>query len=124
MALLAAHGAAIAAVDLPRARQLIGEGRDREAYELLQHQQADAGGDAAFQRLLGEAALRTRCADAAKAAFERALALQPGSVAAHLGLGRAYLALRDPARAKIEFETVLRLDDLPPDLESQAELYA
>ena len=27
-------------------------------------------------------------------------------------------------RAKIEFETVLRFDDLPPDLQSQAEIYA
>ena len=56
--------------------------------------------------------------------FERSLAAQPDSVEAHLGLGRAYLALGDYARAKIEFETVLRFDDLPPDLESQAEIYA
>jgi tetratricopeptide (TPR) repeat protein len=113
-----------AAPDLPQARQLLAEGRYAQAYELLQPQLASGHDDAAFQLLMGEAALRTSRAQEAQAAFERALALQPGSVDAHLGLGRAYLALGDYARAKIEFETVLRFDDLPPDLESQAEIYA
>jgi len=56
--------------------------------------------------------------------FERSLAASPNAVDAHLGLGRAYLALGDYARAKIEFETVLRFDDLPTDLHQQAEIYA
>ena len=71
---------------------------------------------------------RRRCARSApsrpRRLFERSLALQPDSVEAHLGLGRAYLALGDYASAKIEFETVLRFDDLPPDLQQQAEIYA
>jgi tetratricopeptide (TPR) repeat protein len=113
-----------AAADLPQARQLLAEGRYAQAYELLQPQQASGRDDAAFQLLLGEAALRTARPQEAQAAFERALALRPDSVEAHLGLGRAYLAMGDYARAKIEFETVLRFDDLPPDLESQAEIYA
>jgi tetratricopeptide (TPR) repeat protein len=110
--------------DLARARQLLGEGSYQLAYEHLQPLQPTSGADAEFNRLLGEAALRTGRAEEAKALFESALELHPASVAAHLGLGRAYLALGDPARAKIEFETVLRFDDLPPDLQSQAEIYA
>lgn len=110
--------------DLAHARQLLGEGRYQQAYELLQPRKTTAGDDADFNLLLAEAALRTERAEEAKVAFERALALQPGSVGAHLGLGRAYLALGEYARAKIEFETVLRFDDLPADLESQAEIYA
>jgi len=125
VALLAFQGAVMAAAaDLSRARQLVGEGRYQDAYELLLPFEATAKDDAAFNLLLGEAALRTQRAEQAKTIFERNLALQPDSVEAHLGLGRAYLALGDYGRAKIEFETVLRFDDLPPDLESQVEIYA
>ena len=113
-----------AVADLAPARQLLAEGRDAQAYELLQPHKAAGQDDAAFQLLLGEAALRTARTQEALVAFERALALQPDSVDGHLGLGRAYLARGDYARAKIEFETVLRFDDLPADLESQVEIYA
>lgn len=47
----------------------------------------------------------------------------PDTVAAHLELGRAYFALGQYAEAKIEFETVLRFDNLPQDLLSQVEIY-
>ncbi len=125
MALLTVQGAALAvAVDLSRARQLIGEGRYQDAYELLLPFEPQARNDAAFNLLLGEAALRTQRAEQAKALFERSLAGQPDLVEAHLGLGRAYLALGDYARAKIEFETVFRFDGLPADLQEQAEIYA
>jgi tetratricopeptide (TPR) repeat protein len=110
--------------DLVRAKELASQGRHQDVYALLQPFEAGARADLAFSLLLAEAALRTNRADEARALFDAALALQADSVAARLGLGRAYLALGDPARAKIEFETVLRFDDLPPDLESQAEIYA
>ena len=123
--LLAAQASVLAAtVDLTRGRQLITDGRYQDAYELLQPFEADHKSDAAFNLLLGEAALRTQRAEQAKASFARSLALQPDSIEAHLGLGRAYLALGDYASAKIEFETVIRFDDLPPDLQLQAEIYA
>ena len=48
----------------------------------------------------------------------------PSNTETHLGLGRAYLALGDYAAARIEFETVLRFDDLPTDLHQQVEIYA
>lgn len=51
------------------------------------------------------------------------VAKRPDSPAAHLALGRAYFALGQYAEAKIEFETVLRFDNLPPDVLSQAEIY-
>jgi hypothetical protein len=59
----------------------------------------------------------------AKQAFEAALAADPSSVEAHLGLARAYYALGEYARAVNEFEAVLRYDNLPRDLQSQAETY-
>ena len=113
--LLAAQASVLAAtVDLTRGRQLITDGRYQDAYELLMPFEADNKSDATFNVLLGEAALRTQRAAQAKALFERSLALQPDSIEAHLGLGRAYLALGDYARAKIEFETVMRFDDQRP----------
>jgi len=41
-----------------------------------------------------------------------------------LDLARDYMAQGNYARAKIECEKVLRIDDLPPDLHQQVELYA
>jgi tetratricopeptide (TPR) repeat protein len=122
---LCAAGAALAAdADLPRARQLVGEGNYQAAYDLLKPFEATSTADAEFNVLMGQAALRTNRAEAAVTYFERSLVASPDKVDAHLGLGRAYLALGDYARAKIEFETVLRFDDLPPDLHQQVEIYA
>ncbi len=125
VAMLTAAGLASAAdPDLARARQLAAEGKPQAAYELLAPFAATAGGDAAFNLLLGEVALATKRAEEARRAFEATLAAEPGSVAAHLGLGRSLVALGDYAGAKIEFETVLRFDDLPPGLGQQLEIYA
>ena len=110
--------------DLARAEQLVRDGKYQDAYELLMPFESVSKGDAPFNTLLGEAALRTQRADRAVELFQRSLAASPDSVQAHLGLGRAYLALGDYASAKIEFETVLRFDDLPADLHQQAEIYA
>ena len=59
----------------------------------------------------------------AKALYEQALEADPSSVGAHLGLGRAYYALGEYSRARIEFETVLQYDNLPNDLHGQTEVY-
>jgi hypothetical protein len=80
-----------------------------------------AEADAALAR--GNELLAAGQAAEAKQAFEAALAEDPSSVEAHLGLARAYYALGEYSRAVLEFETVLRFDDLPRDVQSQAEAY-
>jgi tetratricopeptide (TPR) repeat protein len=110
-------------IDLASASKLVREGRYAEAYELLApvaEQNADA---AAFNLLLGESALRTNRADTALMYFRRSLDAAPDSIDAHLGLARAYLALGNYASAKIEFESVLHFEDLPPDLHQQVKIY-
>ena len=71
-----------------------------------------------------EAALESGQAEQARGLFQRLLEAQPDLLEAHLGLGRAYLALGEPSRALLELEHVLHLDNLPPDLQGQAEAYA
>jgi len=109
--------------DLGRAEMLVEEGKYQEAYDLLAPFRDAREGDARFNYLLGRAALGTKRLEDALALLERSLAQRPNDVAAHLALGRAYYALGRYAEAKIEFETVLRFDGLPPDLESQVEIY-
>ena len=119
-----AHPALAADVDVVRAERLVQEGKYQEAYDLLAPFEESARADAAFDALIGQAALRTSRPHEAQKFFERSLAASPSAPEAHLGLGRAYLALSDYASAKIEFETVLRFDDLPANLHQQAEIYA
>ncbi|HET9042835.1 MAG TPA: tetratricopeptide repeat protein [Burkholderiales bacterium] len=117
-------GIAVAAdPDLARAEQLVRDAKYQEAYDLLAPFEDARKGDAEFNYLLGRAALGTKRPEKALALFERSLAQRPNDAAAHLALGRAYFALGRYAEAKIEFETVLRVDDLPPDLLTQVEIY-
>ena len=119
-----ATGAAADDTDVTRAESLINKGAYAQAYDLLAPLAGARGGDARFDYLLGRAALGTNRPEEAKRLLERSLAKDPDFSAAHLALGRAYFALGMYAEAKIEFETVLRLDNLPPDLESQVAIYA
>jgi tetratricopeptide (TPR) repeat protein len=59
----------------------------------------------------------------ARAAFIEALEDDSSSVEAHLGLARAYYGLGEYSRAVLEFEKVLRFDNLPRDLLEQAAIY-
>jgi tetratricopeptide (TPR) repeat protein len=129
IAALAIDGVTTATADsldteLSRAQQLVRDSNYEEAYQLLLPLEARAQDDAAFNALLGESALRTNRADQAVTWFRRSLKADPDLVDAHLGLARAYLAMGNYASAKIEFETVLRIDDLPNDLHQQTEIYA
>ena len=82
---------------------------------------AVAAADDAVNR--GRELLAAGQAEEAQGAFREALEADPSSVEAHLGLARTYYALGEYARAVLEFEAVLRFDDLPPDVQSQAEAY-
>ena len=75
--------------------------------------------------LLGATAAFAADPDPARARelVQAAQAQPPSTVAAHLELGRAYYVLGQYAEAKIEFETVLRFDNLPQGLLSQVEIY-
>jgi tetratricopeptide (TPR) repeat protein len=85
-------------------------------------QDAAAAADAAALQRARELLAAGQAAEA-KRAFEQVMVADPGSVEAHLGLARAYYALGEYARAVIEFEAVLRYDNLPPDLLEQAATY-
>jgi len=112
------------APDLALGERLVAEKRYQEAYDLLEPLAGAMEGSAAFNYLAGRAALGVRQPERARALLARSLAIEPDSVFAHLALGRAYFELRMFAEAKLAFETVLRFDNLPPDLESQARIYA
>lgn len=109
--------------DTARAAQLVEQGKYQEAYDLLTPLQGTRSADYNFNYLIGRAALGSGQADKAKTFFERSIESKKGWIAPHLGLGRAYFALGDYSQAKIAFETVLRFDNLPPDLLTQVEIY-
>ena len=79
--------------------------------------------DAKQPATIGKELLQAGDYTAARAAFEEALEADPSSVAAHLGLARAYYGLGEYSRAVLEFESVLRFGDLPPDMLEQAATY-
>jgi len=110
--------------DLGQAEQLVQDGQYQAAYDLLAPLEAEHPEDARFYELLGQAALNTDHADSAVRFFHRSLELSPDSINAHLGLARAYMAMGNYTAAKIQFETVLRIDHLPADLHQQVEIYA
>jgi tetratricopeptide (TPR) repeat protein len=70
------------------------------------------------------ALLQAGKAEEAAEIYRQILEADPDIREAHIGLGRAYLALGEYALAKIAFETVLFFDDLPRDVHEQVEIYA
>ena len=106
-----------------RAEALVRAGRYAEAYQLLEPLEDKLAGDVKYDYLLGRSALETGRPSQASFIYERILAVEPNFVGVRLEMGRAYLALGDYARAKLEFETVLRFAELPPDLREQARIY-
>ncbi|HEY5764065.1 MAG TPA: porin family protein [Rhodocyclaceae bacterium] len=118
--------AALAAIDtaiLERAETLIQSGKADEAYLLLEPHELGNAGDLVFDYLFATAALESGRPSRATFIYERILAVEPGYVGVRADMGRAYYALGDYARAKIEFETVLAVQNLPPDLRSTVEQY-
>jgi tetratricopeptide (TPR) repeat protein len=102
---------------------LVRAGRYADAYQLLEPHEDRLAGDIKFDYLLARSALETGRPSKASFIYERILAAEPNYVGVRLEMGRAYLALGDYARAKLEFETVMRFENLPPGLREQAQIY-
>lgn len=102
---------------------LVRAGRYADAYKLLEPLEDRLAGNLKFDYLLARSALEIGQPSKASFIYERILALEPNYVGVRLEMGRAYLALGDYARAKLEFETVLRFQNLPTDLRQQAQVY-
>jgi outer membrane protein len=115
--------AAMAQDVVAQGESLVRAGRYAEAFALLEPHEDKLAGDLKFDYLLARSALETGKPSRASFIYERILAIEPNYVGVRLEMGRAYLALGDYARAKLEFETVLRFDNLPPGLREQAEIY-
>jgi tetratricopeptide (TPR) repeat protein len=119
-------GSSLAQTDgeiIARAAALMKEKRYAEAYKLLDPLEDRLAGDLTYDHLLAQAALESGDPSRASFVYERILAVDADQIRVRLEMGRAYLALKDYARAKLEFETVLRFSNLPPDLREQAVIY-
>lgn len=109
---------------LEKADALLKAGSAEEAYQLLEPLELQGAGDPVYDSLLGTAALESKRPSKATFVYERILAVTPEYVGIRADMGRAYFALGDFGRAKIEFETVLTFQNLPQDLRSTVEQYA
>jgi outer membrane protein len=113
----------VRADEVADAEALVRAGKFQEAYKLLEPLEESKAGDLKFDYLLARSALETGNPSKASFIYERILAIEPNFVGVRVEMGRAYLALGDYARAKLEFETVIRIPNLPPDIRQQAEAY-
>lgn len=108
---------------LEKADALIKGGQAEQAYQLLEPLEVQGAGDLVYDYLLGTAALESNRPSKATFIYERILAVAPNYVGVRADMGRAYFALGDFGRAKVEFETVLTFQNLPQDLRSTVEQY-
>jgi tetratricopeptide (TPR) repeat protein len=116
-------GAATDEETVAQGEVLVKAGRYADAYQLLEPLEDRLAGDTKYDYLLARSALETGRPSKASFIYERILAVEPNYVGVRLEMGRAYLALGDYARAKLEFEAVLRFENLPPGLRDQAQVY-
>lgn len=124
---MATHLASVAQVDqslLEKAEALLKANQYEEAYALLEPWEVAGAGDQVYDYLLGTAALESNRPSKASFVYERILAVTPAYIGIRADMGRAYLALGDYGRARIEFESVLAVPNLPSDLRSSVERYA
>ena len=118
---------AFAAVDqalLEQAEALLKDGKAEAAYQLLEPQEQVGAGDLVYDNLLANAALESGRPSKATFVYERILAVEPNYVGVRADMGRAYFALGDYGRAKVEFESVLAVQNLPLDLRATVEQYS
>jgi len=98
---------------LSDATSLMNAGKPADAYALLLPNEFERAGEVRFDYLLGIAALDSGKPDKATLALERVLAVDPNYAGARLDMARAYYQLGDLARAKNEFNLVMKQD--PPE---------
>lgn len=103
-------------------RALLGAGRGKAAYALLEPQESSRAGEVDYDYLLGLAALDVGQNTRAVFALERVLALDPEHVRARAAIARAYLALGEAETARREFETVQR-QGAPADISLSLDRY-
>ena len=108
---------------LIKADALIKEGKPADAFALLEPLEAKLAGNATYDYLLATAALNAGNPSRATFIYERILAINPEFIGVRADMGRAYYQMGDLARAKLEFESILALSNLPPDLRSAVETY-
>lgn len=108
--------------DLARAKNLILQGKGAEAWALLEPFEFQLAGDPDYDYLLGVAAIEAGHPARATLALERVLAVNPNHAAARLDMGRAYFALGDYDRARVELQDLLAHDP-PPAARDTIERY-
>lgn len=108
---------------LENAENLLKAGKADDAYQMLEGIEVQGAGDLVYDYLLGTAALQSNRPSKATFVYERILAVAPSYIGVRADMGRAYFALGDYGRAKVEFETVLAFQNLPLDLKASVEQY-
>jgi tetratricopeptide (TPR) repeat protein len=108
---------------LVKADAMIKEGKAADAFALLEPLEAKLAGNATYDYLLATAALQAGNPSRATFIYERILAINPEFIGVRADMGRAYYQMGDLARAKLEFESILQISNLPPDLRSTVETY-
>jgi len=121
--LIAAYAASTWADALTdRAKRLLEQKKNQEAYELLLPQEGARAGDPEFDYLLGIAAIEVGENERAVFALERVLAVQPNNSLARAEIARAYYAMGERETAKKEFETV-RQQQIPEGAKETIDRY-
>jgi predicted Zn-dependent protease len=96
--------------ELAEAKQLLLAGESVRAASILRHLVRRSPGNIPFLTQLGAAELAAGDADAALAAYRRAVSLNPQLDFLHLNLGRAYLELGRAEEARRELEVTLEIN--------------
>jgi hypothetical protein len=94
-------------------RELMTEGRYKEAYELAKTLRSEHEGEPEFDLIFANAALESGHSSEGVLALERVVSLQPDNYNARLALARGYYLVGDDVRARREFERVLAAQ--PPE---------
>ena len=108
---------------ITEAQALIDAGKANEAFALLRPLQPRLEGEPAFDYVFGLAALDSGRTVDAIFALERVVDAFPNHGPARAELARAYLALGETDDAKIEFEKVKEMGEMPPEARQTIERY-